>query len=68
MYWFNGHACHLGGGLLETLESLFATRDLYIVLGFDTSETKDKSKRTSATEGQLKKAYHKSSLKYHPDR
>jgi len=57
-----------GGGLLETLESLFTTRDLYIVLGFDTSETKDKSKRRSATEGQLKKAYHKSSLKYHPDR
>jgi len=54
--------------LLETLESLFSTRDLYVVLGFDTPETRDVEKRKSATDGQLKKAYHKSSLKYHPDR
>lgn len=51
--------------LLETLDELFSTHDLYVVLGFDTA---DKAKRKAATEGQIKKAYHKSSLKYHPDR
>lgn len=54
--------------LLESLETLFSTGDLYVVLGFDTLETRDSEKRKAATEGQLKKAYHKSSLKYHPDR
>ena len=54
--------------LVETLDDLFSTHDLYVVLGFDTAETVDKAKRKAATEGQIKKAYHKSSLKYHPDR
>ena len=54
--------------LVETLDELFSTHDLYVVLGFDTAETVDKAKRKTATEGQIKKAYHKSSLKYHPDR
>ena len=52
--------------LLDTLESLFATRDLYQALGFQKLE-KD-CDRKSVTEGQIRKAYHKSSLKYHPDR
>lgn len=45
-------------GLLESVESLFQTRDLYKVLGV-TSE---------ATEAQLKKGYHRRSLVEHPDR
>ena len=52
--------------LLDTLESLFATRDLYEALGFQKLEKN--ADRKSVTEGQIKKAYHKSSLKYHPDR
>ena len=52
--------------LLDTLETLFNTRDLYETLGFPKA-TKDAERKT-ITEGQIKKAYHKSSLKYHPDR
>ena len=48
--------------LLETLEELFNTRDLYEVLGYAGEDKK------SATPAQIKKSYHKSSLKYHPDR
>jgi len=49
-------------GLLDTLEELFSTRDLYQVLGFTGDDKK------GASESQLRKAYHRSSLKYHPDR
>jgi len=49
-------------GLLDTLDELFGTRDLYEVLGFTGDD------RKGASEAQLRKAYHKSSLKYHPDR
>ena len=52
--------------LLDTLEDLFKTRDLYETLGFPKA-TKN-ADRKSITENQIKKAYHKSSLKYHPDR
>ncbi len=44
--------------LLQTLEDLFGTRDLYQVLGVE----KD------ADEKKIRKAYHKTSLKVHPDR
>jgi DnaJ family protein C protein 9 len=52
--------------LFETIESLFETRDLYEALGFTKLEKNDD--RKNVTEAQIKKAYHKSSLKYHPDR
>ena len=52
--------------LVETIESLFQTRDLYEALGFPKLEKNDD--RKNVTDGQIKKAYHKSSLKYHPDR
>jgi len=45
-------------GILTTCEELFGTKDLYDVLGVE----KD------ASAGQIKKAYHKISLKVHPDR
>ena len=45
-------------GLLETIEELFDTKNLYEVLNID----KD------ADEAKIKKAYHKTSLKVHPDR
>jgi len=44
--------------LLETCEDLFNTRDLYEVLNIE----------KTATSAQIKKAYHKISLKVHPDR
>lgn len=47
--------------LLDSLETLFGTRDLYGAIGL-------KEKSTEATAAQLKKAYHRSSLKHHPDR
>jgi len=46
------------GGLLDTCEELFQTKDLYQVLGI----------QKSANASQIKKAYHKVSLKTHPDR
>jgi len=52
--------------LLDTLETLFKTRDLYEALGFPKLEKNDD--RKNITEGHIKKAYHKSSLKHHPDR
>ena len=45
-------------GLLETVERLFQTKDLYHVLGVD----------KKSTEAQVKKGYHKKSLSIHPDR
>jgi len=45
-------------GLLDTLEELFGTRDLYAVLDVE----------KGVGEGKIKKAYHKTSLKVHPDR
>ena len=45
-------------GLLSTIEELFATKNLYDVLEI----TKD------SDQTQIKKAYHKKSLKVHPDR
>lgn len=44
--------------LLASCEELFHTRDLYAVLELE----------KTATSGQIKKAYHKVSLKVHPDR
>jgi DnaJ family protein C protein 9 len=44
--------------LIATIEELFVTKNLYEVLGVD----KD------ADEGKIRKAYHKTSLKVHPDR
>jgi len=44
--------------LLVTCQELFGTSDLYSVLGV----------ARDASQGQVKKAYHKASLKYHPDR
>ena len=52
--------------LLDSLEELFSTRDLYEALGFD--KVAKNENRKSVTEGQIRKAYHKSSLKHHPDR
>ena len=52
--------------LLDTLEKLFSTRDLYEALGFPKLGKSDD--RKGLTEGQIRKAYHKSSLKHHPDR
>ena len=52
--------------LLDTIESLFETRDLYEALGF--SKLEKNNDRKNVTEAQIKKAYHRSSLKYHPDR
>ena len=46
-------------GLKASIESLFATSDLYGVLGIA---------ERSATEAELKRAYHKKSLIHHPDR
>jgi len=45
-------------GLKASIESLFETSDLYGVLGAE----------RSATEAELKRAYHKKSLIHHPDR
>ena len=45
-------------GILATCEELFGTKDLYEVLGVE----------KTAGAGQIKKAYHKISLKVHPDR
>ena len=45
-------------GLLETIEELFETKNLYEVLNLE----KD------ADDAKIKKAYHKTSLKVHPDR
>ena len=45
-------------GILSTCEELFGSTDLYQVLGLE----------KSASAGQIKKAYHKASLKVHPDR
>lgn len=45
-------------GFLDICEKYFKTRDIYEVLGI----TKD------ASESQVRKAYHKASLKVHPDR
>ena len=45
-------------GIITTCEELFGTRDLYEVLGLE----------KTASAGQIKKAYHKISLKVHPDR
>ena len=45
-------------GLEASVESLFATSDLYAVLGAE----------KSASEAELKRAYHKKSLIHHPDR
>ena len=47
--------------LLDTLEELFQTRDLYVALGVE-------GDGKTCSEKDLKKSYHKSSLKYHPDR
>jgi len=44
--------------LLSTCEELFGSTDLYVVLGVE----------KTATAGQIKKAYHRASLKVHPDR
>jgi len=44
--------------LVSICEELFATKDLYQVLGLD----------KQANESQIKKAYHKLSLRVHPDR
>ena len=52
--------------LLDSLEDLFSTRDLYEALGF--GKLGKNGDRKNVTEGQIKKAYHKSSLKHHPDR
>jgi len=52
--------------LLDILENLFKTRDLYEILDFPKATIN--ADRKSITENQIKKAYHKSSLKYHPDR
>ena len=52
--------------LLDTIESLFSTRNLYEALGLPKID--ENGDRKNVTEGQIKKAYHKSSLKYHPDR
>ena len=45
-------------GLKASIESLFETSDLYAVLGAE----------RSASEAELKRAYHKKSLLHHPDR
>lgn len=45
-------------GFLESVEEEYATRDLYRVLGL----TKD------CSESEIRRAYHKLSLKVHPDR
>ena len=45
-------------GLKASIESLFETSDLYTVLGAE----------RSASEAELKRAYHKKSLLHHPDR
>jgi len=45
-------------GILSTCEEIFRTKNLYEVLGIE----------KTASQGQIKKAYHKISLKVHPDR
>ena len=45
-------------GIISTCEELFGSKDLYEVLGVE----------KSASAGQIKKAYHRVSLKVHPDR
>ena len=45
-------------GLLDDCDTLFGTKNLYEVLNLS----------SSATENEIKKAYRKLSLKYHPDR
>ncbi|KAG7171566.1 dnaJ homolog subfamily C member 9-like [Homarus americanus] len=45
-------------GLLDSCEELFASQDLYKVLGVE----------SNASDNELKKAYHRVSLKVHPDR
>ena len=44
--------------LLSSCEELFGSKDLYVVLGVE----------KTASAGQIKKAYHRASLKVHPDR
>ena len=43
---------------LDSVESCFSTRDLYVALGVE----------KMAKEGELRRAYHRLSLKVHPDR
>ena len=43
---------------LDTVESQFGSKNLYIVLGVE----------KSASENELRRAYHRLSLKVHPDR
>ena len=45
-------------GLKAAIQSLFETADLYAVLGAE----------KTASEAELKRAYHKKSLLHHPDR
>ena len=45
-------------GLLSSCEELFGSKDLYAVFGIE----------KTASPGQIKKAYHRVSLKVHPDR
>merc|ERR1712223_2205399 len=63
---FRKHEFQSMPSLLDTLEDLFQTRDLYETLGFP--KTSKNADRKNITENQIRKAYHKSSLKYHPDR
>ena len=63
---FRKHEFQSMPSLLDTLEDLFQTRDLYETLGFP--KASKNADRKNITENQIKKAYHKSSLKYHPDR
>ena len=53
-----GKANGEGGGLKAAVASLFETSDLYAVIGAE----------KSASESELKRAYHKKSLLHHPDR
>ena len=48
----------MAGKFFESIEEAYSTRDLYEVLGV----TK------TASESEIKRAYHKLSLKVHPDR
>lgn len=49
-------------GLVDSLERLFKTKDLYEILGLPSDS------KSSLSGAQIKKAYHKKSLVYHPDR
>jgi len=54
--------------LLKECKQVFKSSDLYEVLGFEAKDSKKTGNRTRVTASQIKKAYYKLALKFHPDK